>query len=241
MAGQITPPTSGGLEFVQTATAMTLVSGNIVSNSNGGVIAGLGTVRLTGQNTYSGGTSYAANGVGDIIQIGSSSNALPGGSFTSGPLGTGALAVNNNTLEPVGANQAISNAIIISSGGGYTFQTAPSTGANADTTGAHNLELDGPISYAAGATTGRTLTESIMSVAGSTLTFGNASAPSTISLSQDTAASIGTAFKSPGTAGQLQLVVLNDVIQDVKTSGRGGHGELGRDEARDACRHGLSL
>ena len=219
MAGNLTPPTSSGLEFVQTASAMTLVSGTIVANSNGGVIASTGTLRLTGQNAYTGGTSYSGNGVGQIIQVGSSSNALPGASFTSGPLGTGAITVNNNTLEPVGANQAISNAIIISANGGYTFQVAPTTGYNADASGPWNLELDGPISYAAAATTGRTLTASMTSTAGNILTFGNATTPSTISLSQDTAGSIGTAFKSPGTAGQVQLVVLNDAIQDVKTSG----------------------
>ncbi len=228
IAGTLTLPLSGTLNINQVNGALTLVSGAIGSAGTGSLTMGgtngtagtSGTLRLTGQNTYTGGTLYGGTGVGNIIQIGSSSNALPGPSFTTGPLGTGTITVRNNVLEPIGGNQAISNAILIN-GGGYTFQTAPTSNAyNADPTGqTYNLELDGPISYAATETTGRTLTASMTSTNGNILTFGNATTPSTISLSQDTAGSIGTAFKSPGTAGTVQLVVLNDVIQDVKTSG----------------------
>lgn len=219
MAGTITPPTSGGLEFVQTASAMTVVSGTIIANSNGGVIAGLGTLRLTGQNTYTGGTSFDANGTGRILQVGSSSNALPGGSFTSGPLGTGSINANNNVIEPVGGDQHISNAIVMSSGG-FTFQVAPTTGANADTTtgGPFNFEVDGPISYTTTATQGRTLSCFMNSTNGNTLTFGSASAPSTFTLTQLTTSS-GSIFKANVTANTKQLVIINDVIQDNPAKG----------------------
>ncbi len=219
LAGRITPPLSSGLDFVETTTAMTLVSGVIRANSSGGILASVGTLRLTAQNTYTGGTTYVGNGVTRIIQVGSSSNALPGAGFTSGPLGTGSVSVVNNTIEPVGGDQHISNAIVMNKGG-FTFQVAPTSGANADTTpgGPFNFEADGPISYSSTADQGRTFSVFMNSPNGNTLTFGSALAPSTITLTP-LATSSATIFKADTTANTKELVIINDTIQDNPAKG----------------------
>ena len=60
-------------------------------------------VTLNGASTYTGTTTIGAGvnttGLG-IVQLGVSSNALPGASFTSGPFGTGAVVPNNTTVPP---------------------------------------------------------------------------------------------------------------------------------------------
>jgi autotransporter-associated beta strand protein len=113
------------------------------------------TVRVMGANTYTGGTTIQSNA--SSIQIGISSNALPGPSFTSGPFGTGTVTITNSTstpqLQAFGGDRNISNALLLSSG---LFAT-----------GSNNLTFDGVITMNVG---NRTFTNNLAAGKVETLT-----------------------------------------------------------------------
>jgi hypothetical protein len=162
-------------------------------------ITATGTVALNGQNTYTGETIL--NGSGTTIRIGSSSNALPGPSFTAGPFGTGTVTPNNSIVQPVlqpfGADRTIANAINMT----YGFWVANPLGVD-DPTGPHNLTLTGPITLGAA---GRIITNNM--VPGVALTLGSAATPSTISLGST------LTFQSTNAVGGKTIV--NDTMSGV--------------------------
>jgi autotransporter-associated beta strand protein len=173
-------PTSNGGDNVGKTALLTAVSGamNVVNDvmqdvtAGGGTasgsvtVQGAGTLRLTGANTFTG--LVTLNSGASIVQLGSSSTG------SSGPLGLGTVTTGNataETLQPIFADQSISNPITLTTGN-VIVSAAPVTGINADATGPHNLTLTGAISGAQGITkTGAntvTLTNAGNSYAGTT-------------------------------------------------------------------------
>ena len=132
-----------------------------------------GPVSLNARNTYAGNTTMT--GVSTVFRLGSSSDGFPGPNFTGGPFGRGTITTNSSsppTFKPIGADRAISNAINMT----YGFITANGT-AGEDSTGPHNLSLDGPITLGANS---RSITNNLS--AGVALKIGDTVAPSTVSL-----------------------------------------------------------
>jgi fibronectin-binding autotransporter adhesin len=197
-----TLPTTGGQTATIAGTGTTVINDGIQngagSPSPATVMAysGTGTLTLNGLNTYFGDTSIT--GLGENVQIGSDSNALPGATFTAGPFGTGNLILNNTTtpivLQPAGADRTVSNAITLSSG----FSVANVAGAP------HNLTLAGPITLGA---TNRIISNNIPT--GASLTLGSATTPSTFT--------IGSTITI-----QSQLAGAGSTIMNDKLTGVGG-------------------
>jgi autotransporter-associated beta strand protein len=106
------PSVQGGLmNFTNVISGAGGVS--MVATGNGTLV---GMLELSGQNTYSGGTSML--GQGTTLFLGSST-VLSGPSIVSGPLGTGALTVNNTNTAPrlqaANGPQTVANPITLTS------------------------------------------------------------------------------------------------------------------------------
>lgn len=152
------------------------VINDVIQDAAGGLspataisLGGTGPVTFNALNTYAGSTTIT--GQAENVRFGSSSNALPGATFTAGPLGTGAVTLNNTTtapvLQPVGADRTISNAITLTSG--FTASNVSAT--------PYSLTLAGPITLGA---TSRIISNNIPTAAN--LTLGSATAPSTFTI-----------------------------------------------------------
>src|SRR6185436_15292416 len=164
--------------------------GNVAINPNA---SNNNAVTFNALNTYTGTNSIGsgANGGGTVI-LGTSSNG-PFGSSTAGPLGLGAITMNQTTTNPVitpaGADRTLSNAITLTGG----FTAANSTPLN--------LSFTGPITLG---TTGRSIVSNM--VTGSALNLGDPAAPQTMTLNSTLTFSTGL---SPGAGG---LIVVNDAV-----------------------------
>jgi autotransporter-associated beta strand protein len=133
--------TTVNLSATRTPAAVTVNSSSLAYTISGSAIAGtgsltksgLGTLTLSGANTYGGGTT---NSGGTIIL--SASTIGSAGAVTSGPLGTGTLALNGGAISP--DNSAIrtnANAIVVVAGTTNTLgSTSTSAGKNFSLTGA---------------------------------------------------------------------------------------------------------
>jgi autotransporter-associated beta strand protein len=204
--GSAGSPSTFTLSSASTQTLTLTGSGTMVINDkiqpgtgalNGITIAGAGSVNLNNSgNTYDGGTLLS--GAGTIIPITVSSNALPGGSFTSGPFGTGAITVNNGTnqhLRPTGGDRSISNQMIMTTG--FAMDNA-----TADTS---SLTMAGPITMTGSS---RFISNGFAGGSGGgSLILGDASQPNTITLPTTT----GLTLSLAAIAGPI---VVNDVIQN---------------------------
>lgn len=96
----------------------------VISGVGGGITkAGPGALLLSGANTFDSGVTVNAG----ILQVGNSSN-VGGGVMTSGPVGTGTLALNNgSTLSSgSGVNRTLENNLTLS--GGVTIGDATNNG-----------------------------------------------------------------------------------------------------------------
>ena len=170
-----TLPTTGG-QTVSIIGAGGMVINDVIQNAAGAPspatafsLTGTGTIAFNALNTYTGDTTVA--GLAETIRFGASSNALPGATFTAGPLGTGNLILNNTTtapvMQPVGADRTVSNAITMTSG--FTASNVAGT--------PHSLTLAGPITLGA---TSRIISNNIPNAA--SLVLGAAAAPSTFTI-----------------------------------------------------------
>jgi autotransporter-associated beta strand protein len=192
-----------GLSLTANVAGATITANDVIQDpaTGGGThsgnltVAGPGTVNLNAQNTYSGGTTLS--GAGTIIPVSISSNALPGGAFTSGPFGTGTITFNNGTnqhLRPVG-NQRISNAVTMTFG----FAMENTTGDMSNLTFAGAIALQG---------TGRFISNGFAAgTTGGTLIIGDPSQPTTVTLAT-------TASQNLSIAPLAGPIVINDVIQN---------------------------
>ena len=111
----------------------------------------------------------------------------------------------NSPLEAVGGDQVVANPITMITG--FTINNAPTSGANVDLTGPHNLTLTGPITFS-NSTTNRTI---VANTPGRLFTFGSATTPSTFTLSSPGGWNVAFAVAPGGT------MVSNVVIQDPAT------------------------
>ncbi|HEX4413735.1 MAG TPA: hypothetical protein VH107_08905 [Lacipirellulaceae bacterium] len=169
-----TLPSGNGQTISIIGTGGTVIN-DVVQNAAGNPspttisLAGTGVLTLNALNTYTGDTTIT--GQAENVRLGSSSNNLPGASFTAGPLGTGTVTLNNTTtapvLTPVGADRSLSNAITLTSG-----MTATNLAGTP-----YSLTLAGPITLGANP---RIISNNILS--GASLVFGSATAPSTFTL-----------------------------------------------------------
>jgi fibronectin-binding autotransporter adhesin len=150
--------------------------------------AGVFTVVLAGNNSYTGGTTLTSNsGVAIVLE----SNTA---------FGTGTVTMNNITglnVQPAVTNLTIANPVTLTSG--FTV--------SANATAPANLTFSGAVAFGA---TGRTMT---INDYGKTVTFGQQGAnASTITLPSGNAqAAVIIAGNNGGTAA---AIVINDVIQD---------------------------
>lgn len=167
--GSSTTPST--LSLSTGASTQTLVLGgtgryvinDVIQNSSPGnpnnlSLTTTSSVTFKAQNTYSGTTTLTSSGSSPVtVLLGTNSNDLPGASFTSGPLGTGTVIMNNSSgppiLVPLSADRTVSNAITMTTG----FFAASASAAQ-DPTGPHNLTLAGPMSPT---TSGRVLTNNL--------------------------------------------------------------------------------
>lgn len=195
---------NGNLSITGTTSTTTF---NAPRNGPGSITMSAGsssapaTLNLNAQSTYSGGTTLT--GAGSIINIGVSSNALPGPSFTSGPFGTGTLTPNSGTnqhLRPRGGDQVIANTV--SMGTGFAMDNAPGE--------TYNLTFTGPINMTDNSA--RTISDGFSPTVGGggTLTLGDPNTPNQIML----ASGSGTALSFSAWAGPI---VINDAIVDETT------------------------
>jgi hypothetical protein len=176
----LTLPTSGGQVLTIGGTGATVINdviqnpASVPSPAPGLAITASGSLRFNGLSTFTGDTTFT--GSATTVRIGVSSNGAPGPSFTAGPFGTGTLVMNASSppsLQPIGADRSISNPITMTFG----FVVSNPTPSE-DPTGAHNLDLNGPITLGA---TSRIITNNMSP--GAILTLGSQASPSTISLS----------------------------------------------------------
>ena len=183
-----------GLIFAPVAGSTTIVN-DVIQDAAAGGGAASGNVqfagatgavtKISGLNTYSGGTQFNGN---STVQFSTDFHA----GDTAGPFGTGSLTLNratNNLLEPVGGDREVANPVSMTFG----LTTANATG---DTSG---LTLSGPITQGA---TGRSIANNMTG----TLTLGLAATPSTLTL--PTSGGQSVAIVGSG------ATVINDVIQD---------------------------
>ncbi|HEY1663693.1 MAG TPA: hypothetical protein VGI03_14845 [Verrucomicrobiae bacterium] len=116
----------------------------IISGNGGLIVRGNGIAVLSGQNTFSGGTTPTAG----VLGLGSSSQGGTGSSVTSGPLGTGVLLLAPEVPTTTGATGEI-----LASGGaqtvGNTIEYPSGTNNLAlEIGGTNNLTLSGPLNLA---------------------------------------------------------------------------------------------
>src|SRR5262249_6740762 len=115
----ITLPTTGGQTFSIIGTGSTTIN-DVIQNAPSAPspatavsISNTGTTALNALNTYTGDTTLTGNSA--VFRIGSSSNALPGPTFTAGPFGTGTITTAASTtpvvFQPFGADRTVANAI----------------------------------------------------------------------------------------------------------------------------------
>ncbi len=193
---------AGGSATIRTNGSSTTVINDVIQDPAGGpapvrlIINGPGTTTLNALSTYSSGTEL--NGANQIFNIMVDSNALPGGSFTAGPFGTGDINFNNGSnqhLRPRGGDRTISNAILMTTG--FAMDNAPGE--------TYNLTYAGPISMT---NAGKFISNGFSSGGPTgTMILGDASAPSTITLSTGVNANLSL-------VGVMGPIVVNDVIQD---------------------------
>lgn len=190
---------------MQTTDHLTLTLVNSAANlSIAGVISGTGalftynkgTVTLSAQSTFTGGTEIeSALGLGTIRIAADTVGSA--GSVTSGPFGTAQIRLfASSVFQPIGADRTIANSWNWFSGG-MTFSNDTSI----DST-PRSLLLAGPIQIESS----KTLTNNLP--AGATLTLGSAASPSTIT--RDKALTFQTDSAIAGSGGGL--LVINDAI-----------------------------
>ena len=126
----------GGTVNVETSGDTLTLSG-VVSGSNGLTKAGSGTLTLTGQNTYTGGTTISDG----VLQIGDGSTA---GSLSGNVVISGSAAGALTFDTPTGANLTCSGSISGSGAGGVTM-AGPG-----EVTLSGNLSFDGSLVVSAG-------------------------------------------------------------------------------------------
>lgn len=119
------------------------LGGNISGTGGGITAAGNGTLTLSGTNSYTGTTTMAAN---TTIHINSGS-----------ALGTGTFAMNGGTVDAIGMDRSLPNAVTL--GGNFAFE-----GTNNLTLGA--ASLTGSRTITLNSTTGKTLSLGVLSNSG---------------------------------------------------------------------------
>jgi autotransporter-associated beta strand protein len=139
VAGNQTTLTASPVLTVDNATT---IQQNIVGAGQGITIQGTGSLRLSGANTYDGGTTLTS---GTLIL--GASTAIGGGLITSGPVGTGTLTLNGGTVSDGGTSRTLANALTI--GGNVNFNgtlafdpTGLTTPTTATISGAPTLTVD---------------------------------------------------------------------------------------------------
>ncbi len=146
-----------------------------VASPNNNVPGGI--VQFNGANTYTGGFNITQQSTGFIqgltVQAGVSSVGTPG-SLTSGPFGTGTIKWNGNsnspgTLEPLGGDRIVGNAITLTSG---FFVAEPTLAQDPTVSTPHSLTLSGVIG-----SDSKTMTNNLP--AGAAMIYGLSSNPQT--------------------------------------------------------------
>ncbi|MDQ0589228.1 autotransporter-associated beta strand repeat-containing protein [Variovorax paradoxus] len=187
-------------------TAMTATIGSALTGAGGVQKTDLGTLVLTGTNTYGGGTTITAG----TLQLG---DGGAGGSIVGDVANNGALVFNRS--DSTTFSGAISGSgSVTQAGAGTTVLTGTNAYLGATTVQAGTLLVNGDQSGATGRTTvqggatlgGRGTVGGDVAIAnGATLSPGDASAPGTLtvngSLSLDSGATLNYRFGQAGTLG----------------------------------------
>jgi len=134
--GSGTVSIAGGAALDDATTGPFVFPGNI-TGAGSLFIGGSGSQTLSGDNTYSGGTTVQSE-----VFVGSSTVGPPG-SITSGPVGTGTLTFTGGSSEisPSAPDVTLANAIVLNTDGAYVDN---------DDGGSNNLTLTGLLSGTGG-------------------------------------------------------------------------------------------
>jgi autotransporter-associated beta strand protein len=187
------------------AYAGTIADGGLYGGAGGSLALTGGTETLSGANTYTGGTALASG----TIVVDTSSTGSPG-NITSGPLGTGTLAMAaGTTLSFNNGNQTIANAISVTGDPTYVTPTGTTqtiSGVISDATpgapagavvadGGGTLVLSGANTYSGGTT--------ICGTARDTICLSANATPTTVTTLQVGASSVGGPAPSAITSGPI--------------------------------------
>ena len=189
---------NGGLNInVANGTTIGLTLAGVISGNGPVSFGGIGGVTLSGENTYSGGTSFPNVAAQPVIRIAVDSDGT-GGSLTKGAFGTGTITPSSSfpaRLVPSGANRTVGNNLDLTNGSLFV-------GTGTTVAGQNSLTLTGNITT--GSTT-RNISNQLSSTA--TLTIALPDFSSTITR--------GGIFQFQANQGQSgSTTVLNSVVNE---------------------------